>query len=57
MYSLKNKTWNELKVSNENVFDGRMCHSACILADRIYTYGGMRNIFILRYEKSRYHSG
>jgi hypothetical protein len=43
MYCVPTKIWTEVKIKNSSVFEGRMCHSASILGERIYIYGGMKN--------------
>jgi hypothetical protein len=35
--------WNELIIKNNNLFEGRMCHSATLYKNNIYVYGGMKN--------------
>ncbi len=41
LYNISKKTWSEIKISNPNIFDGRLCHSTCIYGDKIYVYGGI----------------
>jgi len=43
MYDLKLKSWNELKPSRANLFDGRFCHSCSLYNDRLFIYGGLKN--------------
>lgn len=43
VYDIINKTWSEVKVANPSNFEGRLCHSACLIDEKVYVYGGMKN--------------
>ena len=40
MYNAISKFWSQIKVPNQDQFEGRFCHSATLIGDRIYIYGG-----------------
>jgi len=40
IYNISHKNWNELKVKNSELFEARFCHSATLIGERIYIYGG-----------------
>jgi N-acetylneuraminic acid mutarotase len=40
LYNISAKAWSEIKIVNPNIFDGRLCNSACIYGERVYVYGG-----------------
>ena len=43
IYDIISKEYSQLTINNSNGFEGRFCHSSCLLNDTIVIYGGMKN--------------
>ena len=43
IYDIVKKEYSMLNIENANVFEGRFCHSTCLINDTIVIYGGMKN--------------
>jgi hypothetical protein len=54
IYNTINKIWSEIKVPNSDIFEARFCHSATLIGERIFVYGGII-LYIINNIKNYYY--
>ena len=47
IYNTSIKLWSEVRINYGDAFDARFCHSATLVGDKIYVYGGKITLFNL----------
>ncbi len=43
-FDIHTKEWTEIKPSKSHLFEGRCCHSSSLNNEKIYIYGGLKNV-------------